>query len=247
VTQSLDLLAIGAHPDDVEMTSGGWLALAAVSGYRTGVLHLSRGEMGTRGTSKQRTQEAKTAAKALGCSHVEFAGLRDGFIRPDDKSVLRVVEAIRRLKPRIVIAPFMRCHHPDHEAAAELCIRAVHYAGLKGYRSELPHHRIKRLCHASYSRHFEPTFFVNISSVIDQKRASIEAYTSQFQPAKAANGEAPTRMAKAGFVDQFLSGNAQMGLRAGCAYAEAYWMAVAPVVSDPLKLLSEGPSHHLVR
>jgi len=247
VTPPLDLLAIGAHPDDAEMTSGGWLALAAVSGYRTGILHLSRGEMGTRGTSRQRTREAKAAAKALGCCHVEFAGLRDGFIHPDDESVLRVVQALRRLKPRIVIAPFMRCHHPDHEAGAELCIRAVHYAGLKGYKSGLPHHRVKRLCHARYSRHFEPTFYVDISGVIDQKRASIEAYTSQFQPANAAGGEAPTRMAAAGFVDQFLSGNAQLGLRAGCTYAEAYWMAVAPVISDPIKLLGEGPSHHMVR
>lgn len=241
------MLAIGAHPDDAEMTSGGWLALAAAQGYRTGIIHLTRGEMGTRGTPRQRTREAKAAAKALGCAHMDFAGLRDGFIHPDDKSVLRIVELLRRLKPTIVIAPFTQCHHPDHEAAAELCIRAVHYAGLKGYTSKLPHHRVKRLCHARYSRHFEPAFYVDISSVIGQKRAAIESYASQFRPANDAAGEAQTRMAKAGFVDQFLSGNAQLGLRAGCNFAEAYWMRVAPVFADAVQVLSQGPSHHLIR
>lgn len=247
MSKALHILAIGAHPDDAEMTSGGWLALAHEQGYRTGILHLSRGEMGTRGTPQQREREAKAAATALGCEVLEFAGLRDGYIHPDDASVLVVVECLRRLKPVIVIAPFMRCHHPDHEAAAELCIRAVHYAGLKGYKTKHEHHRVKRLCHARYSQHFDPAFYVDISSVIDKKRAAIEAYGSQFEPAKDVTGEPQTRMAKAGFVDQFLSGNAQLGLRAGCAWAEAYWMRVAPVVHDPVELLQSGPSQHLIR
>lgn len=246
MTKPLNILAIGAHPDDAEMTSGGWLALAQQQGYRTGVLHLTRGEMGTRGTAAQRKREARAAARVLGCAAVEFAGLRDGFIRADDRSVAVVVDWLRKLQPQVVIAPFMRCHHPDHEAAAEVCIRAVHFAGLKGYKTGLSHHRVKRLCHARYSAHFEPSFYVNISSVIAIKRAAIECYKSQFTPASEA-GEPQTRMAKIGFVDQFLSGNAQLGLRAGCAFAEAYWLRVAPVVLDPLKLLSDGPSHHLIR
>lgn len=246
MSRVLHILAIGAHPDDAEMTSGGWLALAHKQGYRTGILHLTRGEMGTRGTPAQRAREAKAAAKTLGCDMLEYAGLRDGYVHADDASVRVVADALRRLKPQIVIAPFMRCHHPDHEAAAELCIRAVHFAGLKGYKTRLPHHRVHRLCHARYSAHFEPSFYVDISSVIDIKRAAIECYASQFTPAED-GGEPQTRMAKAGFVDQFLSGNAHLGLRAGCAFAEAYWLRVAPVVADPAKLLTAGPRHHLIR
>ncbi|CAG0931128.1 N-acetyl-alpha-D-glucosaminyl L-malate deacetylase 1 [Planctomycetaceae bacterium] len=247
MSKPLDLLAIGAHPDDVEMTSGGWLCQAARQGYRTGILHLTRGEMGTRGTPEQREREAKAAAKALGCRLLEFAGMRDGFIHAGDEAVRVLVDLLRRLAPKIVIAPYMQCHHPDHEAAAELCIKAVHFAGLRGYVTEFPHHRVKRLVHARYSQHFEPSFFVDISGVIEKKRAAIECYSSQFEPAQDATGESLTRMSRAGFVDQFLSGNAQMGLRAGCAWAEAYWMRVAPIIDDPIDLLGQGPSHHLLR
>lgn len=245
--KQLDLLAIGAHPDDVEMTSGGWLALAAQQGYRTGILHLTRGEMGTRGTPKQREREAKAAAKQLGCAALEFAGLRDGYVHDDDPSVSVVAELLRKLAPRIVIAPFTQCHHPDHEAAASLCIKAVHFAGLRGYESKRPHHRVKRLVHARYSQYFQPSFYVDISGVIAAKRAAIECYASQFEPASEASGESMTRMSRPGFVDQYLSSNAQLGLRAGCAWAEAYWMRVAAVVQDPLELLDAGPSHHLLR
>jgi bacillithiol biosynthesis deacetylase BshB1 len=247
VNDSLDILAIGAHPDDAEMSSGGWLALAAGQGHSTGILHLTRGEMGTRGTPTQRQREAKAAAKTLGCAVLEFAGLRDGFVHDDDKSVRVVADLLRKLKPKIVIAPYMKCHHPDHEAASALCIKSVHFAGMRGYVTKLPHHRVKRLVHARYSQYFDPAFYVDVSGVIDQKRAAIECYASQFEPAKEASGESMTRMSRAGFVDQYLSSNAQLGLRAGCAFAEAYWMRVAAVVEDPVKLLSAGPSHHLLR
>jgi bacillithiol biosynthesis deacetylase BshB1 len=247
VAKPLDLLAIGAHPDDVEMTSGGWLCLAAQQGYRTGVLHLTRGEMGTRGTPQTREREAKAAAKALGCKVLEFAGLRDGYIHDDDESVRAVVDLLRRLAPKVVIAPYMKCHHPDHEAAAELCIKAVHFASLRGYVTEFPQHRVKRLVHARYSQHFEPSFYVDVTSVIEKKKKAIECYASQFEPAKDVSGEPMTRMSRPGFVDQFLSYNSFFGLRAGCPFAEAYWMRVAPVTTDPIEMLNEGPSQHLLR
>lgn len=158
----LDLLAIGAHPDDVEMTSGGWLALARKQGYRTGILHLTAGEMGTHGTPEMRRQEAADAGAILG-AEVAFAGLRDGFLHDDDASVRVVVDQLRALRPGVVIAPYFTCHHPDHEAAARLARKAVHFAGLKGYVTEQPAHRVHRLVHARYSRHFEPSFHVDIS------------------------------------------------------------------------------------
>lgn len=245
--ENLDLLAIGAHPDDVEMTSGGWLCRAAAQGYRTGVLHLTRGEMGTHGTPEQRESEAREAARIMGCATVEFAGMLDGQLDDDAASVRTVVDALRRLKPAVVIAPNERCHHPDHEAAARMVRKAVHFAALNGYSTDLPAHRVQRLVTARYSAHFEPGFYVDVSDVIEQKKAAILAYASQFQTVMEEDGKPLTRMSKEGFIDQFLGVTAMLGLKCGCRHAEAYWVETAPLVSDPIALFNEGPAQHLIR
>jgi N-acetylglucosamine malate deacetylase 1 len=243
----LDLLAIGAHPDDVEMTSGGWLCLAATQGYQTGVLHLTRGEMGTHGTAQEREAEAREAARIMGCRTMEFAGLPDGNVQHGPDEVRKLTQILRRLRPRVVIAPWTTCHHPDHEAAAQLVRKAVHFAGLKGYDTGQAPHRVLRLVHARYSAHFEPSFYVDVSDVIEQKRAAILAYKSQFQTVVEEDGKPLTRMSKPGFIDQFLAITATFGLKCGCAHAEAYHLATGPVVKDPIDLLSQGPSQHLIR
>lgn len=247
MTEPLDLLAIGAHPDDIEMTSGGYLCKAAKQGYRTGVLHLTKGEMGTHGTPEDRVAEARAAAEVMGCRSVEFAGLKDGYVQDDHDSVRAVANFIRKLKPAVILAPNTECHHPDHEAAARICIKAVHFAGLKGYETDLSPHRIQRLVTARYSRHFEPSFYVDISDVIEQKKQAILSYKSQFQTVMVEDGKPLTRMSKDGFIDQFLSITAMFGLKCGCLHAEAYRVEVAPLVDDPVKLLNEGPAQHLIR
>src|SRR5690606_13372887 len=128
-------------------------------------------------------------------------------------------DLLRGLKPAIVIAPYFHCHHPDHEAAARLARRAVHFAALKGYATDRPAHRVHRLVHARYSRHFEPSFYVDVSEVLDTKRRSILAYRSQFVEAVQENGKPLTRMSKPGFIDQFFSITAGFGLKTGCAHA----------------------------
>ncbi|MCA8961465.1 MAG: bacillithiol biosynthesis deacetylase BshB1 [Planctomycetes bacterium] len=248
MTEPLDLLAIGAHPDDVEMTSGGWLALAHEQGHRTGVLHLTRGEMGTHGTPEQREIEARAAADLLGCSAIEFAGLPDGHLRDDDDSIATVARHLRQLRPRVVIAPYFVCHHPDHEAAARIAVRAVHLASLRGYDDGLPRHTTQRLVHARYSQQFEPSFYVDVSSVVEKKRQSILAYRSQVTDSVDPNDEIPvTRLARPGFTDQVLARNAADGLKAACDYAEAYWMRTGFILKDPIRTLGEGPAQHLVR
>jgi len=246
MTQPLDLLAIGAHPDDAEMTSGGWLALAHKQGHRTGILHLSRGEMGTHGTPETREQEARDAAKVLG-AEVYFAGLRDGHINDDAESVRVVVDQIRTTQPAIIVAPYFTCHHPDHEASARLARKAVHFAALKGYHTELPAHRVTRLVHGRYSKHFDPSFYVDISEVIELKKQAILAYRSQFQTVVEEDGKPLTRMSKPGFLDQFFSISAGFGLKTGCAHAEAYLVETAPLAKDPITLLRQGPMQHLIR
>jgi bacillithiol biosynthesis deacetylase BshB1 len=247
MAEPLDLLVVGAHPDDAEMTSGGWIALASKQGHRTGILHLTRGEMGTHGTAETRETEARNAAKILGCAEIAFAGLQDGFVDDGNESVRIVVDWIRRLKPKIVLAPWFKCHHPDHEAAARLTRKAVHFAGLRGYKTDLPEHRTHRLVHARYSQYFEPSFYVDISSVIETKQEAILAYASQFQTVVEENGKPLTRMSKPEFIDQFLATNAFLGLRCATRYAEAYRVGVGPVVADPVKLLGDGPAQHLLR
>lgn len=247
MAEPLHLLAIGAHPDDAEMTSGGWLARAASQGYRTGILHLSRGEMGTHGTPETREKEAREAARILGCAEVAFAGFKDGFIDDSHESVRSIVNQLRRLKPQVVVAPWFTCHHPDHEAAARLAKKAVHFAALKGYVTDLPPHRVQRLVHARYSRYIEESFYVDISAVIETKKQAILAYASQFQHVVEESGAPLTRMSKSGFIDQFLSITAHFGLKCGCLHAEAYRLETAPLVGDPIKLLGEGPAQHLIR
>jgi bacillithiol biosynthesis deacetylase BshB1 len=247
MAEPLDLLAIGAHPDDAEMTSGGWLCLAAKQGYRTGILHLTAGDMGTHGTPEERVVEAREAAKIMGCAAVEFAGMRDGYLDDDTNSVKTVVEFLRRLRPRVLIAPNERCHHPDHEATARLARKAVHFAALKGFETGTPAHRIQRLVTARYSVYFEPSFYVDVSAVTEQKKRAILAYKSQFKTVMEENGKPLTRMSKDGFIDQFLSVTAGFGLKCACAHAEAYRVETAPLVNDPIKLLEEGPAQHLIR
>jgi bacillithiol biosynthesis deacetylase BshB1 len=247
VSESIDLLAIGAHPDDVEMSSGGWLAKAAAQGYRTGIIHLTCGEMGTHGTPEQRGSEAREAAKILGCSAIEFAGLQDGYVNDDEESVAVVVNLLRKLKPRLLITPNTVCHHPDHEAAGRLARKAVHFAGLKGYKGDLSHHRVNRLVTARYTAHFEPSFYVDISEHIETKQRAILAYQSQFGTVVEENGRPATRMSKPGFIDQFMSRSAATGLKCGCYHAEEYLVGTAPVYDDPIKLFAEGPDQHLIR
>lgn len=236
--KSLDILAIGAHPDDVEMTSGGWLALAARQGRRVGALHLSKGEMGTRGTVEQRVKGAEAAGKILGLTSVDFADLKDGHIWCDEGAVLSVVKALRRLRPAVVIAPWTVCHHPDHEQAAQVVIRAVHFAGKQKYEAEGAPHTVRGLVHARYSAAFEPSFYVDVSSVSELKRKAIECYSSQFN---AKSGEPQTRLSNPHFLDQLLARGAAFGLSAGCLDAEAYRSFGPLVLSDPLAVFNAQP------
>ena len=171
----------------------------------------------------------------------------DGRVSDDFDSVALVVNLLRKLKPKVVLAPNERCHHPDHESAAPLVRKSVHFASLNRYESDLPSHRVQRLVTSRYSQHFEPSFYVDVSSVIEQKKQAILAYKSQFQTVMVEDGKPLTRMSKDGFIDQFLSITGMFGLKCGCRHAEAYRVESAPLLLDPIKTLSEGPAQHLIR
>ena len=179
----ITVLAVAAHRDDVELTCGGTLLRAAAAGHTTGILDLTEGEMGTRGSAELRAQEAARAADVLGVSVRENLGLPDAGIvnTPETRRLVAVV--IRRLRPRIVIAPALMGRHPDHRETAMLVRDACFVAGLKKIDPDTPAHRPLKVIHCvTYREDFsKPTFVVDISDVFEKKLDAIRCYGSQFE------------------------------------------------------------------
>lgn len=183
----IDLLALAPHPDDAELICGGTLIAAGDAGRTIGILDLTAGELGTRGSREERRAEAERATAILGLTTRRNLGLPDAGIRNDDDSRVRLVEALRELRPRIVILPHTEGRHPDHHQAAHLSYDACYLAGLKNYPADGEPHRPFKVIHAlAYREHGpKPTFVVDISDVFERKLEAIRCYTSQFEGVKA--------------------------------------------------------------
>jgi len=179
----LDLLAIAAHPDDVELTCGGTLLKAAEQGYKTGILDLTAGEMGTRGTAETRLKEAARAARILRVTHRENLRLPDAQLQINEAYKLAVAGRIRALKPRTVILPYWEGRHPDHYTAARLGYEGCFLAGLRQLPIEGKAFRPFKILYSTlYYRDVRPTFVVDISRYFDRRYRAILAYHSQFGP-----------------------------------------------------------------
>ena len=193
---AVDVLAIAAHRDDAELTCGGTLAKVAHAGHRVGIVDLTQGEMGTRGSAELRAREAERAAKTLGVLERRNAGLPDAHLQNDDASRATMVQLIRELRPRVVILPFPIGRHPDHRIASELGRDACYLAGLAKYESQPgvePHRPFKILYALAYREDpVKPSFVVDISDTFDAKMAAIRCYASQFDGALAAGEIFPT-------------------------------------------------------
>lgn len=179
MTEPVDLLAVGAHPDDVEMGCGGVLLLAAAEGRRTGIVDLTDGEASTRGTPEIRAQERDRATELLGVAIRQRLGLVDGTVGTEPDHRLALVGAIRELQPRVVVAPYPEDRHPDHAAAGRLAREACFLAGV-GRIGDGDPHRPARLYHFMAHQPFTPSVVVDVSSVWDQKMSAVRAYHSQF-------------------------------------------------------------------
>jgi len=179
----ITVLAVAAHRDDVELTCGGTLLRAAAAGHTTGILDLTEGEMGTRGSAELRAQEAAQAAEVLGVSVRENLGLPDAGIvnTPETRRLVAVV--IRRLRPRVVIAPALMGRHPDHRETAALVRDACFVAGLQKIDPDTPKHRPLKVIHCvTYREDFsKPTFVVDVSDYFERKLDAIRCYASQFE------------------------------------------------------------------
>jgi bacillithiol biosynthesis deacetylase BshB1 len=180
--QPVDILAIAAHRDDVELTCGGTLIKAAKRGQRTAIVDLTQGEMGTRGSAVLRAQEASNAAEVLGVSARETLGLPDAGIENSPATREALARVIRRFRPRVVIAPASDGRHPDHRVTAGLVRDACFVAGLAKIAPEVPKHRPHKVLHSlTYRQDFvRPSFVVDITDEFEQKLAAVRCYGSQF-------------------------------------------------------------------
>jgi len=231
----VDLLAIAAHRDDVELTCGGTLLKAADAGHRTAVLDLTAGESGTRGTAAIRAGEAAQAAGILGLTERRNAALPDARLENSEEARRILVEQIRDFAPRVVILPFPLGRHPDHRIASELGRDACYLAGLIKYPAAgAPHRPFKILYALAYREDpIKPTFVVDISTQFDRKLAAIRCYGSQFDAVTSAGEIFPTGQDLYSLVE---TQNAHYGSLIRVRYGEPFFTHETVLVDDVVTL-----------
>jgi N-acetylglucosamine malate deacetylase 1 len=250
-SQSLDILAIAAHRDDVEQTCGGTILKASQRGQRTGILDLTQGEMGTRGTAEDRAREADEAAKILGVSWRRALDIPDGRVENTWENRLKVASVIRETRPRVVILPYWKGRHPDHYTASILGYEACFLAGLAkldpatGLRAERPldrgqdigatvtPHRPFKIIYATLYYDIRPTFVVDISEQFEGKFASILAYKSQFSDQDAGKDLFPAHEEIRARVDAMARFYGMLG---GVTHAEPFLQKEVGLVDDLLAI-----------
>ena len=232
----VDILAIAAHRDDVEQTCGGTLLAMHAQGWKTGVLDLTQGEAGTRGTAEERQAEAEAAARILHLTHREALDLPDGNVENTQANRIKVAEVLRRLRPRVVILPYWQGRHPDHYTTATLGYEACFQSGLSKLQissSTAAPHRPYKILYASLYADVRPSFVVDITPFAEQRLQALLAYRSQY-----ANQSAGEKL----FVPQeeirerTLATARHYGLLAGVRYAEPFVQKEVGLVEDLMML-----------
>jgi bacillithiol biosynthesis deacetylase BshB1 len=229
----LDVLAIAAHRDDVEQTCGGTLVKMAQRGQRTGILDLTQGEMGTRGTAEDRAREATDAANILGVTWRRALDLPDGRVENTWENRLKVASVIRETRPRVVILPYWKGRHPDHYTCSVLGYEACFLAGLAKLDPQSAPHRPFKIIYATLYYDVRPTFVVDISQQFEQKFASILAYKSQFSDQEAGKDLFPAHNEIRARVDAMAR---YYGMLGGVTHAEPFLQKEVGLVEDLLAI-----------
>lgn len=221
----LDILAFGAHPDDVELSCGGTIAKEVSLGKKVGIVDLTRGELGTRGSAEIRDRESKQAASILGVSTRENLGFRDGFFRNDEAHQLEIIKILRKYKPRVVLCNAQTDRHIDHGRAASLVHDACFLSGLRKIETVI-NDKPQKIWRPSQVYHYmqwnnDPCdFVVDVSEFMDKKMESILAYSSQFYDKKSNEPETPISSQQ--FLDSIQNRAADLGRIIGVRYAEGF-------------------------
>ncbi len=217
----LDALAFGAHPDDVELYVSGTLAKLGAQGNATGIVDLTRGELGSRGTPAQRATEAKAAARILGLKIRENLGMRDGEVRADSESRLKVIRVLRKYRPPLVLVHHWEDRHPDHRFASELVREAAHHSGLVKIRTGQEPFRPSIILYFGLPGHVSPTLVVNVSEFAAVRERAIGAYRSQlFDPS---SSEPTIYLSRPEFLAQLESIHSYYGTLIGRAKGEGFY------------------------
>jgi bacillithiol biosynthesis deacetylase BshB1 len=231
----LDLLAIAAHPDDVELTCGGTLLKMAQLGYKTGILDLTGGEMGTRGTPETRAREAAKATKLLSVKWRGTLAVPDSDVQPTRQHKLRLAAVIRELRPKTVILPYWEARHPDHYHASTLGYEGCFLAGLKQLPLEGEPYRPYKILYSTAYADVRPIFIVDITAQYPQRHKAILAYSTQFGP-KSGSKRSKVFLAIDRLEDQMNQLARHYGEMIGVKYGEPFLQKELMSVNDVVKL-----------
>jgi bacillithiol biosynthesis deacetylase BshB1 len=229
---NVEILAIAAHADDIEMCCGGTLAKLALRGHRFGILDLTRGEMGTRGNSEIRDREAGRASEILGASFRETLDFGDGRLRTGEEEENLLIDAIRKSRPRIILTSYPEDRHPDHARCGRLVADAAFYAGLRKRESRYPAHRPQQMLYFSTMYYHPPTFVVDITETHALKMEAVRAYASQFHDPSSKEPE--TMLTSVKFLKEIEARSRHFGQMAGVEFAEGFVSLRPPRIDNVL-------------
>ncbi|MDQ6678274.1 MAG: bacillithiol biosynthesis deacetylase BshB1 [Acidobacteriota bacterium] len=229
----MDLLALAAHPDDVEQTCGGTLIRAAEAGYRTAIIDLTAGDMGTRGTPQLRVSESEQAAERMLVAHRENLHMPDARLENALAGRITIASRIRELRPRVVILPYWEARHPDHYRAAEMAYEGCFLAGLKKLDPYTEAHRPEKILYASLYANVKPSFVVDISAQFERRMQALFCYRSQY----GANQEGSSLFPDEPEIRERLGATARhYGNLIGCRYGEPFVVKETMRVDDVMAM-----------
>lgn len=238
MTIRVDVLAVFAHPDDLELSIGGTMLKLKSLGYATGALDVTRGEMGTRGTVEGRAKEAEKAAGILKLNLRENLSLPDGHVFNNGESRSAMVRAFRRLKPRVIFTHQLDDSHPDHNCIAQLVRDCIRLAAMRNFDAETGDEKIPPpiVAHTVFSRLVPPSFVVDVTEFHEQKMAAIKAHASQFYDPNSKEPE--TMLTGERYLDDIASRSRYFGTLIDAQYGEPFYVREALNIDDPFALLT---------
>jgi len=237
---NVDVLAVGAHPDDIELACGGTIARLVQQGHKVALCDLTQGELGTRGTKEIRMKEAADAAKVLGVLTRRNLQIPDGDIEVNKKNLLKIITLIRELRPALLLIPYSVERHPDHVHTSKLCREAWYYSGLEKIKTKLngklqerhrPHHYFEFMQWLE----FEPAFIVDISDTFAAKMKSVRAHASQFY--NPGSKESETKLSRPDFLEVIETRCRYFGSKIGVKYGEPFMTKWSLGISNPLNFI----------
>lgn len=234
----LDILAISPHPDDAEIFCGGTLAKMSKHGYKTGLLDLTKGEMGTQGTIEKRAAESEAATKKLSLGYRGNLGLKDAYLDSSSRAQIdSVVLAIRKLKPKLILAPYWEDRHPDHVECSLIVKKAVYFAGLKKYPCKEERFVTNQIAFYQMRYTFVPSFIVDISEVYQQKLDAINCYQSQVKK----NSNIQTLINSPLSISSITARDEYCGAMIGAEFGEPFLITNSISINDPVSYFIDNP------